>query len=133
MYRGMIYDKDKIAVRLIPTQGWGVHFAKYSAMNKPMPVAIVNGADPILLLSSATPFPQNMSEYEVAGSVKGKGLELITCETNDLSVPATAEIVIEGEIHPEVDRTSHALYFKQAFNGVPVRMALLSLVLGGKI
>ena len=37
------------------------------------------------------------------------------------------------EIHPEVDKTSHALYFKQAFNGVPVRMALLSLVLGEKL
>ena len=37
------------------------------------------------------------------------------------------------EIHPEVDKTPHALYFKQAFNGLPVRMALLSLVLGGKL
>lgn len=37
------------------------------------------------------------------------------------------------EIDPEIDKTSHALYFKQAFNGVPVRMALLSLVLGGKL
>lgn len=37
------------------------------------------------------------------------------------------------EIHPEVDSTSHAVYFKQAFNGVPVRMALLSLVMGGKL
>jgi len=37
------------------------------------------------------------------------------------------------EIDPEIDKTKHALYFKQAFNGVPVRMALLSLVLGGKI
>ena len=36
------------------------------------------------------------------------------------------------EINPEIDKTKHALYFKQAFNGVPVRMALLSLVLGGK-
>lgn len=37
------------------------------------------------------------------------------------------------EIHPEIDKTKNALYFKQAFNGVPVRMALLSLVLGGNI
>ena len=37
------------------------------------------------------------------------------------------------EIHPEIDKTPHALYFKQAFNGVPVRMALLSLVMGGKL
>jgi aspartate carbamoyltransferase catalytic subunit len=37
------------------------------------------------------------------------------------------------EIDPIIDKTSHAIYFKQAFNGIPVRMALLSLVLGGKI
>lgn len=37
------------------------------------------------------------------------------------------------EIDPEVDKTIHALYFKQAFNGIPVRMALLTLVLGGKL
>jgi aspartate carbamoyltransferase catalytic subunit len=37
------------------------------------------------------------------------------------------------EIDPEVDKTSNAIYFKQAFNGVPVRMALLSLVLGGSL
>jgi aspartate carbamoyltransferase catalytic subunit len=37
------------------------------------------------------------------------------------------------EIDPEVDKTPHAIYFKQAFNGVPVRMALLSLILGGKL
>jgi len=37
------------------------------------------------------------------------------------------------EINPEVDMTPHAIYFKQAFNGVPVRMALLSLVIGGKL
>jgi aspartate carbamoyltransferase catalytic subunit len=36
------------------------------------------------------------------------------------------------EIDPEVDRTKHCVYFTQAFNGVPVRMALLSLILGGK-
>jgi aspartate carbamoyltransferase catalytic subunit len=58
---------------------------------------------------------------------------------NDLLKQAKGNLIIMHplprvtEIHPEVDKTPHALYFKQAFNGVPVRMALLSLVVGGKL
>ena len=101
-YRGMIYDKDKIAVLMIPTQGWGMHFKKYCALNKPMPVAIVNGGDPILHLCGVTPFPHNISEYDIAGGVRGEPLELTMAEIVDLPVPASAEIVIEGEIDPDV-------------------------------
>ena len=101
-YRGMICEKDKIGVFIIPTQGWGGHFRKYAAMNKPMPVAIVNGADPNLHLCGVTPFPHYICEYDIAGGVRGEPLELVDCETIDLPVPATSEIVIEGEIDPEV-------------------------------
>jgi len=58
---------------------------------------------------------------------------------NDLLKQAKKNLIIMHplprvtEIHPEVDKTPYALYFKQAFNGVPVRMALLSLVVGGKL
>jgi aspartate carbamoyltransferase catalytic subunit len=58
---------------------------------------------------------------------------------NELLESAKKELIVMhplprvNEIAPEVDKTKHALYFKQAFNGVPVRMALLSLVLGDKI
>jgi len=58
---------------------------------------------------------------------------------NDLLKQAKENLIIMHplpritEIHPEVDKTPHALYFKQAFNGIPVRMALLSLVVGGKL
>ena len=58
---------------------------------------------------------------------------------NDLLKHARKDIIVMHplprvtEINPEVDKTPHALYFKQAFNGVPVRMALLSLISGGKL
>ena len=57
--------------------------------------------------------------------------ELLESAKEDLGVMHPLPRVTE--IKPEVDKTSHALYFKQAFNGVPVRMALLSLVLGDKL
>ncbi|UCH72276.1 MAG: aspartate carbamoyltransferase [Thermoplasmatales archaeon] len=58
---------------------------------------------------------------------------------NDLLKDAKDDLIIMHplprvtEIDPEVDKTPHALYFKQAFNGVPVRMALLSLISGEKL
>jgi aspartate carbamoyltransferase catalytic subunit len=57
--------------------------------------------------------------------------ELLKLARQDLIVMHPLPRIIE--IKPEVDKTAHALYFKQAFNGIPVRMALLSLVIGGRL
>jgi aspartate carbamoyltransferase catalytic subunit len=75
-------------------------------------------------------FPDAEEYNKVVGSYKINN-ELLQSAKEDLIIMHPLPRVTE--IHPEVDKTTHALYFKQAFNGVPVRMALLSLVLGGKI
>jgi len=73
-------------------------------------------------------FPDAEEYNRVVGSYK---------INNELLKPAKEDLIIMHplprvtEIHPEVDKTSHAIYFKQAFNGVPIRMALLSLITGG--
>lgn len=100
-YRGMIVDKNKIAVFLVPNQDWGKHFTKYQALKKPMPVAVALGWDPILYMCSATPLPSTFDEYFFCGGLRGKPIELVCCETNDLLVPASAEIVLEGFIDPD--------------------------------
>jgi len=74
-------------------------------------------------------FPDAEEYNRVVGSYKIDGA-LLQQAKNDLIVMHPLPRVVE--ISPEVDKTKHALYFKQAFNGVPVRMALLSLILGGK-
>ncbi|MDH7507658.1 MAG: aspartate carbamoyltransferase [Candidatus Thermoplasmatota archaeon] len=75
-------------------------------------------------------FP-DMEEYaKVVGSYK-INLELLKEAKKDVIVMHPLPRVIE--IDPEVDKTPHALYFKQAFNGVPVRMALLSLIIEGRL
>ena len=99
-YRGMIAAKDKIPVLLASTQHWGHHFAKYKDMGKPMPIAVVYGWDPTLFFLSSTPVRKG-SEYELTGSLRGEPVELVKCETNDLVVPAWAEIVVEGTISPD--------------------------------
>jgi 4-hydroxy-3-polyprenylbenzoate decarboxylase len=96
LYRGMIVSKDEIGVFLVPAQHWGVHYFKYKALGKPMPVAIVYNWDPVLELVASNSVRGD--EFEVMGAIRGEPVELIKCEASDLEVPASAEIVIEGLI-----------------------------------
>lgn len=63
-----------------------------------MEVAVVIGTEPISTFCAGTPMPYRVSEVDVAGGLRGEPVELVKCETINLTVPATAEIVIEGEI-----------------------------------
>jgi len=103
LYRGMLGDDEKsIAVYLSRNQHWGIHFSKYERRGEEMPVAVIYGWDPTLLMYSGTPLIHNdCSEYELVGGLRGEPVELIKCETSDLYVPATAEIVVEGRISPD--------------------------------
>jgi UbiD family decarboxylase len=100
MYRGMLVDKNKIAKLLLRSQDWGKHYTKWEALGKPMPLAIFYGGDDLLALLAACPFPNTpgVSEYEIAGAVRGEPIQLVKCKTIDLEVPANADIVVEGHI-----------------------------------
>jgi 2,5-furandicarboxylate decarboxylase 1 len=74
-------------------------YGKAERMNKNLEVAIIIGAHPVVLLAAGTRFvPLELDEFEIAGALLGKPIDLVRCETVDLEVPANAEIVIEGEI-----------------------------------
>ncbi|HLN39800.1 MAG TPA: UbiD family decarboxylase domain-containing protein, partial [Xanthobacteraceae bacterium] len=99
MYRGMIGHKDTAPFLLVKGgQHWGAHFVKWAARGKPMPVACVIGWDPIMSFLSGSPLPSGVCEYDVMGGYRGEPAQLVRCETVDLEVPASAEIVIEGVI-----------------------------------
>ncbi|MDY6971248.1 MAG: UbiD family decarboxylase [Thermodesulfobacteriota bacterium] len=101
-YRGMIVGRDRIGVLLALTQHWGHHFKKYMDMGQDMPVAVVYGWDPaLLMLASAPLIHDGFSEYDYVSSLRQQKCELVKCETNDLLVPASAEMVIEGFISPD--------------------------------
>ena len=86
-------------MRWLKMRGGAQHHAKWKESNKaPMPAAAVIGANPAIILSAVMPIPSNMSEYNFAGLLQNKSVELVQCKTIDLKVPAHAEIVIEGEI-----------------------------------
>ena len=98
IYRGKIGQKDTLPVLLWRAQNWGVHFQKWAERGEKMPVAHVYGWEPCMGFCASAPVPTGVSEYEVMGAIRGAPVPLVKCETNDLWVPADAEMVVEGFI-----------------------------------
>lgn len=101
-YRLQIKERNKTGISLNPQQDIGIHYAKYEREGKPMPIAIAIGTDPTIGMVSVTKIPTGVDEFTIAGGLRGEPVELIKCETSDLKVPATAEIIVEGEVPPYV-------------------------------
>ena len=101
VYRGMIGQRNTIPMLIIAGQHGGQTFTKYKQRKQPMPIAAVIGYDPIMDFISGSPVPSGVCEYDVMGAYRGEPLKLVRCETNDLMVPAGAEIVIEGVVNPD--------------------------------
>ncbi|MFM1815699.1 MAG: hypothetical protein RLZ98_2394 [Pseudomonadota bacterium] len=99
IYRGMVAEKDLIPILLWRAQHIGNHYTAWQqAGAKAMPIAFVIGWEPCLDFCAGQPVPQGICEYDVMGAIRGEPVDLVKCETVDLEVPATAEIVIEGMI-----------------------------------
>lgn len=101
IYRGQVLDRNKVGKLLIPTQNWGAHFGKHRGSKKPMPVAVVHGWHDVLPFCAGSPFPKDVCEWDMMGAILGQPVELVKCETVDLEVPATAEVVMEGFMSPD--------------------------------
>lgn len=101
VYRCMVKSDKTFAILLFPgAQHGGSIFQKYEASGKPMPLALAIGVDPLCQLAAITSLPDGVSEVDAAGGLLGESATLVRCETSDLEVPASAEIVIEAEIMP---------------------------------
>jgi UbiD family decarboxylase len=101
-YRMMIKGRNKTGITVSPVQHIGMHYAKYEERNESMPAAVVIGADPTIGMTSVAKLPYGTDELSVAGGLRGTPIKLVKCETVDLEVPETAEIVLEGVIPPEI-------------------------------
>jgi UbiD family decarboxylase len=97
-YRCMIKGPDKAGVSVPPAQHIGIHFHKCKERKIPLQAAIVLGCSPAIGLASVAKVGYDRDEYAVAGAIAGAPIPLVRCESVDVEVPATAEIVIEGEI-----------------------------------
>lgn len=101
MYRMQLFNKTTTGMHWHPHKTGARHYNLYKVMAKKMPVAIALGGDPVLTYSATAPLPDNIDEYMMAGFLRKKKVDLVKCITNDLEVPAEADIIIEGYIDPE--------------------------------
>jgi phenylphosphate carboxylase alpha subunit len=102
IYRMMLQGPRQAGIRLHPRgqHGGFMYYQRYVRDRKPMPTAVVIGADPLSTMSAVAPLGTGSSEIEIAGALHGAPIEVAPCETIDLMVPANAEIVIEGYVDP---------------------------------
>ncbi len=102
-YRLQVQEKDIIGMQALAFHDISIQLAKAEAENKPLPVAIALGVDPVLTFMASTPIYYDQSEYKFASALSGIPQEITKAVTCDLDVPAGAEFVIEGEILPRSD------------------------------
>ncbi|UCV19390.1 4-hydroxy-3-polyprenylbenzoate decarboxylase [Ferribacterium limneticum] len=102
IYRQQVLGPNKVIMRWLAHRGGALDFREFQLANpgQPFPVAVVLGCDPATILGAVTPVPDSLSEYQFAGLLRGGKTELIKCLGSALQVPASAEIVLEGVIHP---------------------------------
>jgi 4-hydroxy-3-polyprenylbenzoate decarboxylase len=99
IYRGMVASRDQIPILLWRAQNIGHHMTAWEqAGHTRMPVAVAIGWEPTLGFCGGAPIPKGVCEYDVMGAIRGAPVDLVRCETVDLYVPASAELVIEGWI-----------------------------------
>ena len=102
IYRQQVIAPNKVIMRWLPHRGGALDFRDHTLKHpgQPFPVAVALGADPATMLAAVTPVPDTLSEYQFAGLLRGSKTEVVKCLGSELQVPASAEIVLEGVIHP---------------------------------
>ena len=105
IYRQQVVAPNKVIMRWLAHRGGALDFRDHSLANpgKPFPIAVALGADPATLLAAVTPVPDALGEFQFAGLLRGARTELVKCIGPDLQVPASAEMVMEGEILPAAE------------------------------
>ena len=99
IYRMQVTGRNTTLMRWLRHRGGALQFDRWRrAKSEPMPVAVVIGADPGTILAAVAPVPDTLSEYQFAGLLRGRKVELVECRTVPLKVPAEAEIVLEGHV-----------------------------------
>jgi UbiD family decarboxylase len=104
-YRVQALDRNHVALDMVPGKHGRIHYEKHKAAGKRFPVAIVCGADPLAYLISGIEVPFGMCEYNYIGAILGEPVAVVNGELTALPFPAAAEIVLEGFVEPNDERT----------------------------
>ena len=120
IYRQQVLSKNKVIMRWLSHRGGALDFLEFQKTNpgENYPVSVALGSDPATILGAVTPVPDTLSEYAFAGLLRGARTEVAKSISNDLEVPATAEIILEGylapgETAPEGPYGDHTGYYNE--------------------
>ncbi|WP_018863310.1 MULTISPECIES: 4-hydroxy-3-polyprenylbenzoate decarboxylase [Thioalkalivibrio] len=102
IYRQQVIGRNRVIMRWLSHRGGALDYREWcqARPGEPFPIAVALGADPATILGAVTPVPDTLSEYAFAGLLRGSRTEVTRCIGSDLEVPASAEFVLEGHIHP---------------------------------
>ena len=99
MYRLQVYDRATTGLHIHEHHDGAKNLREWAAAGETrMPVSVALGADPVTIFSATAPVPPIIDEYLFSGILRGESVEVVRCVTNDLLVPAHAEIVLEGYV-----------------------------------
>ena len=113
VYRMQVLGPRQATISTSSKSHLGIHFAKSEAMGKPLETAVAIGVSEAVFMAAGAGYPCGKDEYELAGALQGKSVNLVKCEDVDLEAPADTEILIEGHIKPRV-RVLDGPYFDYA-------------------
>lgn len=102
IYRQQLLGPNKLIMRWLSHRGGALDFQEWCQQHpgEKFPVSVALGADPATILGAVTPVPDSLSEYAFAGLLRDSKTEVTQCISNELQVPAHAEIILEGYIEP---------------------------------
>ncbi|MBM3335359.1 menaquinone biosynthesis decarboxylase, partial [Candidatus Sumerlaeota bacterium] len=104
IYRMQIYDPRTSGMHWHVHKGGAQHYRKAEARGQRLPVSVAVGCDPVVVFAAACPLPADADEMLLAGLIRGRGVRMVKSLTNDILVPAEAEIVFEGYVEPHERR-----------------------------
>lgn len=119
VYRQMVQSRNQVGLYLSPGKDALLHIESWWAKGEPAPVALVHGMDPLFLVVGAMGFPKNVCEYDYAGGILGRPVEVVEGDVTGLLFPAEAEIVMEGFCYPHAFKKEGPFGEFQGYYGRP--------------
>src|SRR5437870_672554 len=104
LYRLKVFGKDATGMHWQSMKGGRGHYWEAEQQGNDLEVAVIIGADPILMMAAILPLPEDVDEIAFAGFLRGKGVPMVRAKTLDMMIPANAEIVLEGVVPPRERR-----------------------------
>src|ERR1035437_1549753 len=100
-YRAQVFDKATVGILMAPGHHGAIHCEKYFNRGEPMPVAMVVGGDPLAFFYGGLEAPYGTFEFDMVGGLRGRPEKMVLGKVTGLPIPAGAEIVLEGYVHPD--------------------------------